>query len=274
MNNFVFSAHNLQDFVDCERRFELKYLLKQAWPAVQSEPVLEVERRIRIGREFHYMIHQFLSGIPMSALRKLQVDAEVENWLDQFEQFFGKFSFVRFQSELSVVQPHGDYYLTAIFDFTGWTSDQKAIIMDWKTSHYPLRREWIEKKVQSYLYPYLSYENRHQVFTDSEEIHCSDIEMLYWNASFPGSIVTLPYSENQHEENRHKLDELIGQITHLPMGKFRKTTDHKKCAYCLYRSLCQRGVTAGSIEAEAGEILDIDALISETLFEEGEEISF
>ena len=33
-NDFIFSAHNLQDYLDCPRRFELKYILKQPWPAI------------------------------------------------------------------------------------------------------------------------------------------------------------------------------------------------------------------------------------------------
>ena len=38
---FHFSQNNLQDFVDCPRRFELLHVLHLPWPAIQSEPVLE-----------------------------------------------------------------------------------------------------------------------------------------------------------------------------------------------------------------------------------------
>ena len=49
-DNFIFSANNLQDYLDCPRRFELKYILKQNWPAITSQPVLEMENRISNGQ--------------------------------------------------------------------------------------------------------------------------------------------------------------------------------------------------------------------------------
>ena len=47
--DFTFSANSLQDYVDCPRRFELKYLLKRDWPAEESEPVLEWEHDLQLG---------------------------------------------------------------------------------------------------------------------------------------------------------------------------------------------------------------------------------
>jgi hypothetical protein len=46
---FQFSQSNLQDFVDCQRRFQLRYLLRLAWPAVESEPIMENERHMQRG---------------------------------------------------------------------------------------------------------------------------------------------------------------------------------------------------------------------------------
>jgi hypothetical protein len=60
---FVFSANSLQDYQDCPRRFELKYLLKQSWPAVESEPVLEFEHKVQLGSQFHQLVYQYLNGI-------------------------------------------------------------------------------------------------------------------------------------------------------------------------------------------------------------------
>jgi len=63
-DNFAFSQHNLQDYVDCPRRFELRYLKKLAWPAIQSEPVLAIERHMQLGERFHRMVQQHQSGLP------------------------------------------------------------------------------------------------------------------------------------------------------------------------------------------------------------------
>ena len=51
--NFRFSQASLTDYLDCPRRFQLRYLLEQAWPAVESEPLLERERLAELGRRFH-----------------------------------------------------------------------------------------------------------------------------------------------------------------------------------------------------------------------------
>ena len=60
-----FSAHSLQAYVDCARRFELAYLEQLKWPAVESEPPLENERHMADGRRFHEMIHREVLGIPV-----------------------------------------------------------------------------------------------------------------------------------------------------------------------------------------------------------------
>ncbi len=44
-------------------------------------------------------------------------------------------------------------------------------------------------------------------------------------------------------------------------GEWDKTPDERKCAYCVYRSLCRRGVQAGTLEPEE-EDLDLTARIN------------
>jgi len=45
------------------RRFLLKYIQKVAWPAIQSEPVRELERHMDLGIRFHKIIHQMYLGM-------------------------------------------------------------------------------------------------------------------------------------------------------------------------------------------------------------------
>ena len=66
--NFHFSQNNLQDFVDCARRFELRHLLKLAWPAPQTEPVLQAEQDMLLGNQFHHLIHQHQIGLAAETL--------------------------------------------------------------------------------------------------------------------------------------------------------------------------------------------------------------
>jgi hypothetical protein len=47
---FQFSQTSLQDFSDCQRRFQLRYLQEQDWPAPVAEPMAEMERADTLGR--------------------------------------------------------------------------------------------------------------------------------------------------------------------------------------------------------------------------------
>ena len=274
IKHFTFSSVSLQDFLDCERRFELKHLLRQEWPAPQSEPILEVERRIRIGREFHFLIHQYLCGIALPELQKMDLDPDIQHWLGRFETFFSEFPLVDFHSEYSVVTPfHDDYYLTAVYDLIGMTNQPKLLIMDWKTSPYPPVKKIISQTIQSMLYPFLAYENRTEIFK-GDVINHADIEMIYWNAVHPGARISMAYSMVQHEKTREFLIKFIETIAGKSLGSFAKTENIKKCAYCQFRSLCERGSRAGLMDQDKGEIIDVDKLISELQFDDNAEIPF
>ena len=80
----VFSAHSLQAYVDCQRRFELSYLEKLKWPAVESEPLLEGERHMADGRRFHEMVHRDTLRIPVSMpLREDEED--IARWWKNYQ---------------------------------------------------------------------------------------------------------------------------------------------------------------------------------------------
>src|SRR3990170_3666407 len=83
-DNFAFSQHNLQDYVDCPRRFELRYLQKLKWPALQSEPVLEMEHRAEMGRRFHEMVHQSHLGLPEEQIASQAKDIELALWWSEY----------------------------------------------------------------------------------------------------------------------------------------------------------------------------------------------
>ena len=82
--NFQFSQNSLQDYVDCPRLFELRYLLRCRWPAIQSEPVLEMEHRLEQGSRFHQLAHQHTLGIPIDQLSRLAQDEELQRWWNNY----------------------------------------------------------------------------------------------------------------------------------------------------------------------------------------------
>ncbi len=77
---FQFSATSLQDYAECPRRFQLRYLLEVAWPAPEAEPVSEQERYGRLARDFHRLAHQHLLGIPAETLSATVYDPDLERW--------------------------------------------------------------------------------------------------------------------------------------------------------------------------------------------------
>ncbi|MBC6941055.1 MAG: hypothetical protein DWB59_13745 [Anaerolineae bacterium] len=77
---FTFSQSSLQDYFDCPRRFELRYL---------EEPVLENERRLAEGSFFHRLAQQHLLGLPADKLTRLAASPDLSRWWDNFQRDFG-----------------------------------------------------------------------------------------------------------------------------------------------------------------------------------------
>ena len=78
--NFRYSQASLQDYTDCPRRFQLRYVLDIRWPAAHQGPVLEWERRARRGAAFHRLIHQHITGIPAEALDTAARESGLWDW--------------------------------------------------------------------------------------------------------------------------------------------------------------------------------------------------
>ena len=79
-SGFTFSQSSLQDYSDCPRRFQLRYIEQLLWPAVETEPVLENERRQQEGQHFHRMVQQHLIGLPAETLARLANSPTLSRW--------------------------------------------------------------------------------------------------------------------------------------------------------------------------------------------------
>ena len=77
---FTFSQSSLQDYVDCARRFQLRYIEQLQWPAVETAPVLENERRQIEGQQFHRLVQQSIIGLPADKLAKMANSANLARW--------------------------------------------------------------------------------------------------------------------------------------------------------------------------------------------------
>jgi len=272
-DNFIFSANNLQDYLDCTRRFELKHLLKQNWPAISSQPVLEMEKRILQGNQFHLLAHQFLSGIESSILKNTIEDPELGLWFDRFQKYIDQYLDFHYFSELTVIMPFAGYRLMAVFDFISLNNANKIGIVDWKTTNRQPKKEIFLQHVQSLLYPFLAFETSTKIFPQTPLLNHEDISMEYWFPGFPENAISWAHSSVIHANNREFLSNLISEISQKESGDFERTSNDKRCAFCQYRSLCERGIQAGPSDENENEI-ESGRISDELDFDQIEEIAF
>ncbi|MBN2550232.1 MAG: PD-(D/E)XK nuclease family protein [Anaerolineales bacterium] len=248
---FVFSQSSLQDYVDCRRRFHLRYILHLAWPAVESEPVLENERYMQQGERFHRMVHQHLSGVPAERLSGLVDDVELAGWwgnyLHDAQQLITPAGLKKRYAEFVLSCSLEDCRLLAKYDLALVHEQGQITIVDWKTSRKKPVRQWLEKRLQSRLYPYLLVEAGARL-VGGKPILPEQVQMVYWYPAFPDSPEIICYNTQKHQEGAAYLSGLINEIQRLDESDFSMTSHTERCAYCVYRSLCERGVRAGNFD--------------------------
>jgi hypothetical protein len=270
--DFHFTQNNLQDYVDCPRRFQLKYIIKLAWPALESEPVLEMEKQLEMGSRFHKLIHQYYSGVESSILIEQCPEVELRIWFNNFlSQKSITIPAIRFP-ECTLAAPFNGFRLLAKYDLITFDPDLGAMILDWKTSRKIPRRSWLEKRVQTRLYPFLLAFSGLSINHDFE-VSPEHLGMSYWFTDFPDQPVTFKYDETTFQNDRSFLESLTSEIISNGTSEFRKTDDIQVCRFCIYRSLCERRERAGKLD-ELEEFLDQTDDLSGFSFTDVEEIPF
>ncbi len=251
--DFQFSQHNLQDYVDCPRRFELRYLQKLKWPALQSEPVLEMEHRAELGRRFHEMVHQSHLGIPQEQISSQAQDVELALWWSEYtaSPILNELPANR-RSEYLLTTPFAGYRLAAKYDLLAIDPGKRAVIVDWKTSGKPLPRRYLVDRLQTRVYPFLLV-TAGQSLNGGDVLKPEQVELIYWFTSQPDQPVHIQYSEKLFRSDGEYLQALVKDISTRPSGQFPLTLDEKKCTYCVYRSLCNRGIQAGNWQEDSEE---------------------
>ncbi len=246
-----FSQGSLQDYVDCRRRFQLRYLLKLAWPALEAEPALEYEAAMQQGALFHRLIQQHLLGIPTERLTPLAKGADLSRWWQNYLEFSYPPQSALYP-EVTLSMPLLDCRLVAKYDVILVTPEGRAIIYDWKTSRRHPKRAWLSERLQSRVYPYLlaqagAHLNQGRPFQPEQ------IEMIYWFAEAPTEPEKLSYGAESFARDEAYLKSLIGEIIALDSKDFTLTEAVEHCRFCTYRSLCDRGITAGDLDETEAE---------------------
>ncbi len=268
-NLTTLSQSSLQDYQDCPRRFELRYLQRLAYPAIETEPALENEKHQQEGEYFHRLAQQHLIGIPAEQVGRLANTENLQRWWGNFQDFRSLGDFGSLYPEITLSAPLGKFRLVAKYDLIAIEKD-RAVIFDWKTYRKRPKNEWLHVRWQTRVYRALlvkagAHLNSGSPFTPEQ------IEMVYWFAEFPAEPAKFPYKADQFKRDWDALTKIAEEISHAATSagstsltmNFPKTDEVSKCSYCPYRSYCNRGVRAGDaadaeLETEAEELFDVN----------------
>ncbi|HMD82687.1 MAG TPA: PD-(D/E)XK nuclease family protein, partial [Anaerolineales bacterium] len=144
-----------------------------------------------------------------------------------------------------------------------------SIIYDWKTYRKRPRNEWLSSRMQTRVYRALLV-NAGAHLNNGQPFEPEQIEMIYWFADFPNEPARFTYTSAQYTRDWDTFTKLVDEIKSA--SSYPLTDDRQKCAYCTYRSYCERGIRAGDAdqaetEMEAEELFDVN-------FEQIGEIAF
>src|SRR6266511_337146 len=255
----LLSQSSLQDYMDCSLRFKLRYLDRLSYPAVESEPALENEKHQHEGEYSHRLVQQHFIGISAEQIARLANTPNLQRWWSNWQDFKNQQNLGNTSSEVTLSAPLGKYRLLAKYDLIS-VNEGRATIYDWKTYRKRPRNEWLSARMQTRVYRAMlvkagAHLNNGQPFEPEQ------IEMIYWFADFQAEPARLQYTSPLFKRDWDiltKLEEEIATASDYPL-----TDDRQKCAYCTYRSYCERGIRAGDMdqaeaEMEAEELFDVN----------------
>lgn len=259
---FQFSQSVLEDYATCARRFELRYLQRIKWPSVEAEPHLEHEKHLVLGERFHRLVQQYLVGVPANVLERTLNDPTLLDWWGRFKASGVKWvkdaRYVEFELRTFI----NGAPLMAKIDLLAVGDDGTLTIVDWKTSHQRPSRKILEKRLQTHVYLFVLTEAAQALI--GHAVNPEQVRMVYWFTAEPDNPEIFTYDADKLAVDRKLLADLLDEVrqrTHFPL-----TDDLRACAFCRYRSLCNRGVIAGDFrdetlmmgEDDGGWALEID----------------
>ena len=248
-----FSQGSLQDYTECPRRFQLRFLLNQPWPALESQPLLDFEHHQALGQLFHRLIQRHISGVAAERIGASIQDFDLRRWWQAYlaspppglptPATAGAQPGWNISAEEVLSTVISGQRLAARYDLLAIQENGQAFIVDWKTSRRPATRVQLAQRMQSWVYPFVLVEAGADLGLGA--IAPEQVRMVYWFANDPQRPQTLAYSARQHEAHRRYLSALIEEISSRRDVTWPLTPDEARCRFCTYRSLCDRGVEAG-----------------------------
>jgi hypothetical protein len=221
---------------------------------------------MRMGEAFHRAIQRAEVGIPPELILA-QLQDPLDSWFTSYLKFRPQDlpdQVTEVESVLSTpLQLDTDgstFRLAAKYDLLAVEPGKRAIIMDWKTSRRRPEAHQMRQRLQSQIYPYLVVEASSAL--PWGPLKPEQVEMRYWFTAAPDEPIRLQYDTAQHKAVHQLLQRLIAQIVagegEADFAKLPDTEANRArfCAYCTYRSRCDRGIYPGDVD-KVDDVVDL-----------------
>lgn len=238
--DFVFSQSSLQDYVDCPRLFELRYLRHVAWP-MRFDP--EGEQRIERGLALHRLLHQYYVGVAEALLLQDVDDGVVASWVRAFLRDAPSLPAERFpELGMRAAVPELPWPLEAKYDLLA-VGPERAVIVDWKTSKRRPARQRLAGRMQTLVYPFVLCQTGGTAL-GRPPLAPEQVVMVYWFTAAPDQPERFEYDRAQHEWSEGRLAELMREIAAAAeRGDFPE--QGRRCQWCRYKTFCDIEKAAG-----------------------------
>lgn len=246
--DFAFTQGSLGDYADCARRFELRYIKRMRYPALEAQDPLQFEARLRQGARFHKLVQQHLLGVPAEALAaSLSDDAELARWWSNYLERGLIDLPARRYGEITLQTHLAGRRLLAKYDLLALEPGGPAVIVDWKTGPRIPSLSYLRGRMQTIVYRYVLAQAGAHLLA-GETIAPERIRMDYVYVALGGERLSVDYSAAQMREDEALLSDMIAAIDRA--DAFPLTDEESRCRFCSYRSHCDRG--------GAGRLEDVD----------------
>jgi len=248
--NFQFTQSNLQDYFTCPRRFDLRYRQKLSWPAVETAPVQESERRMQLGNNFHHLVRQHAQGVPLANLTATANDDPSPELGAMWQNYLAHrpaelaMPDVRLFAEITLATAVSGWRLAAKFDLLAAMPDGRILIIDWKTNLRRPASKRLRARAQSIVYPFVLAKSGAALL--GKPIVPSDITLQYFFTADPADPEIIIYGDDQFARDEAFLTRHIAEIA--AAETFPLTDDKRPCRFCAFRSFCDRGDIAAPLD--------------------------
>lgn len=243
--DFAFTQGSLGDYADCARRFELRFIKRMRYPALEAQEPLRFETRTRQGARFHKLVQQHLLGVPPESLTaSLADDEELSRWWASYLARGLTDLPPQRHSEITLQTHLAGRRLVAKYDLLALAPGGAAVIVDWKTGTRLPSAAYLRGRMQTIVYRYVLAQAGAHLYAGAE-IPPDRIRMDYVFVAQGGERISFPYSAADMREDEALLSDMIATIDGA--DEFPLTAEERRCRFCSYRSHCERG-GAGRLE--------------------------